>query len=67
MAIDDFADTKPAFIPEVFFVGRLEGWAVFENLVGGLQRRATIAAIGSLEEATQSVIFYRDLHVRRWA
>lgn len=39
------------------FVGRLEGWAVFENLLGGLQRRASIAAIGSMEEATQSVIF----------
>ncbi len=32
MSIDDFAGTKPAFIPEEFFVGHLEGWAVFENL-----------------------------------
>jgi hypothetical protein len=57
MSIDDFAGTKPTFIPEEFFVGHLEGWAVFENLLGGLQRRASISATGSFEEATQSVIF----------
>lgn len=56
MAIDDFKGTVPLFLPEVFFVGRLEGWAVLESLVGGLQRRATIAAVGSLEHETETVI-----------
>ena len=41
----------------MFFVGRLEGWAVFQSLVGSLQRRATITAIGSLEEDTDRVMF----------
>ena len=35
----------PAFLPEVFFIGRLEGWAVFESLTGGLQKRATIVGL----------------------
>jgi hypothetical protein len=39
VSIGNFKDTVPAFLPEEFFVGQLEGWAVFENLVGGLQRR----------------------------
>lgn len=56
MSIDDFKDTVPAFLPEEFFVGRLEGWAVFESLVGGLQRRASISATGSLDD-TGAVTF----------
>ena len=46
MGIEDFKGTKPAFLPEEFFTGKLEGWAVFESLVGGLQKRATISAAG---------------------
>ena len=57
MAIEDFAGTVPAFLPEVFFVGRLEGWAALESLVGGLQKRATITAVGSFEEETDTVLF----------
>lgn len=55
--IDDFKNTTPEFLPESFFNGRLEGWAVFESLLGGLQRRATISAEGSWNEAKQSVDF----------
>jgi hypothetical protein len=36
MAIDDFRGTVPVFLPEVFFVGRLEGWVVMESLMGGV-------------------------------
>lgn len=57
MAISDFEGTIPAFLPEQFFVGRLEGWAVVESLIGGLQRRATIAATGKLEDGTASILF----------
>jgi hypothetical protein len=57
MSIEDFNGTVPAFLPEVFFVGKLEGWAVFESLVGGLQRRASITATGTLDDETGAVLF----------
>jgi Protein of unknown function (DUF3833) len=57
MAIDDFKGTTPAFLPEEFFDGRLEGWAVLESLVGGLQKRATITAEGRWDEEKQAVHF----------
>ncbi|MCK1711413.1 MULTISPECIES: DUF3833 family protein [unclassified Bradyrhizobium] len=57
MAIDDFKGTRPIFLPEQFFVGRIEGWAVLESLVGGLLKRATIAAHGEFESDTQIVLF----------
>ena len=57
MAIEDFKNTVPLFLPERFFVGRLEGWAVMESLIGGLQKRATIAATGKLEQETNTIIF----------
>jgi hypothetical protein len=57
MAIDDFKETKPLFLPETFFVGRLEGWAVLESLVGGLLKRASITAHGELDAATDTVVF----------
>src|SRR3954471_14995424 len=57
MAIDDFKETKPLFLPETFFVGRLEGWAVLESLVGGLLKRASIAAHGELDADTYTVVF----------
>lgn len=56
MAVDDFRGTVPAFLPEVFFVGRLEGWAIFESLIGGLQKRAVITAVGRLEAETDTVL-----------
>jgi hypothetical protein len=57
MGIEGFKGTKPEFLPEEFFVGRLEGWAVFESLVGGLQKRATISAVGEWDIARQAVTF----------
>lgn len=57
MANDNFKGTVPAFLPEQFFIGRLEGWAVVESLVGGLQKRATITSVGTLEEETATVLF----------
>ena len=57
MAIDDFKGTTSAFLPEEFFDGRLEGWAVLESLVGGLQKRATITAEGRWDEEKQAVGF----------
>jgi hypothetical protein len=57
MSIDDFKDTTPAFLPEEFFNGQLEGWGVLESLVGGLQKRATIKAEGKWDEQAQAVHF----------
>ncbi|WP_346730704.1 DUF3833 family protein [Bradyrhizobium sp. 199] len=57
MAIDAFAGTSLLFLPEKFFVGRLEGWAVVESLVGGLLKRASIAAHGELDADTDTVVF----------
>jgi hypothetical protein len=34
------------YLPEEFFDGKVEGWAVLESPVGGLQKRATIVAEG---------------------
>ena len=57
MSIDDFKETVPAFLPEEFFVGRLEGWAVFESLIGGLQRCASISATGTIDGETGAILF----------
>jgi hypothetical protein len=57
MGIEDFKGAKPEFLPEEFFVGKLEGWAVFESMVGGLQKRATISALGEWDIASQAVVF----------
>lgn len=54
MAIDDFKSTKPLFLPERFFVGRVEGWAVLESLVGGLLKRASITGHGEFESCCNS-------------
>ena len=73
MGIEEFRNTTPPFLPEEFFSGKLEGWAVLESVVGGLQRRAIISAEGSWLAAEQQVHFvetYRfdDGHVDtlRW-
>ena len=39
-----FEGTKPEFLAEEFFIGKLDGWAAFESLIGGLQKRATSPA-----------------------
>jgi hypothetical protein len=57
MSIEDFKGTSPEFLPEEFFNGRLEGWAVLESPVGGLQKRSTITAEGVWDEQAQTVRF----------
>ena len=57
MPIGDFNGSVPVFLPEQFFLGRLEGWAVIENFVGGLQKRATITAAGELDRETNAILF----------
>ena len=57
MKIADYSETLPAFVPEEFFVGRLEGWAVLEGPLGGLQRRASIKAQGSFDASSRVTSF----------
>ena len=57
MNIKDYSDTLPVFRPEEFFDGRLEGWAVLEGPLGGLQRRASIKAEGSFDPSTKITAF----------
>ncbi|CCD95922.1 conserved hypothetical protein [Bradyrhizobium sp. ORS 375] len=57
MSIKQFEGMSPVFLPERFFHGRLEGWAVLESLIGGLLKRATITAEGQWDEAKQVVQF----------
>ena len=57
MKINDYAGTGPVFRPEEFFDGRLEGWAVVEGPLGGLQRRASIQAQGTFDAATRVISF----------
>ncbi len=56
MAIAAFEGTTPPFLPEKFFVGRLEGWAVIESPIGGLLKRATITAHGELDAEADTVV-----------
>lgn len=57
MKIQDFADKRPIFLPEQFFVGKLEGWGVLESVLGDLQRRYTIAAQGTLDATDRTIHF----------
>lgn len=54
MGIEAFKGARRGFLPEEFFTERLEGRAVLEGLVGGLQKRATIFVIGEWDFASQS-------------
>ena len=47
----------PAFIPERFFVGRIEGWGILENPLGGLQARFTVRANGKVAPGGQTIAF----------
>ena len=55
MSIDDYKGGSPEFLPERFFDGHLEGWAVLESLTGTLQKRATISAHGQWDAGSQTV------------
>ncbi|QQO22201.1 hypothetical protein JJB98_20805 [Bradyrhizobium diazoefficiens] len=57
MAIDAFRGAMPLFLPERFFAGRLESWAVLESLLGGLLKRATIAGHAELDADTDTMVF----------
>lgn len=53
---EDFQQARP-FRPEVFFLGRTEGWGVARGPTGKLQRRCRIITEGRLDEAYQAIHF----------
>lgn len=64
MGIEDVKDKTPAFLPEEYFAGKLEGWGVLESLTGGLQKRCTIKAEGSWDERQLDGDIYRNVQLR---
>jgi len=60
MKIEDFEGTGPAFRPEDFFGGRLEGWGVMEGPTGSLQKRFTVRAEGRSFAAEGGLIRFRE-------
>ena len=46
MNIKDFAGQTPEFKPELFLVGRFEGWGMLAGPLGGLKARFTVSAEG---------------------
>ena len=57
MQISDFHGTSPAFLPELFLVGRLQGWGVLETVLGDLRKRFTISAEGTADIASGAFKF----------
>lgn len=53
---EDFQQTRP-FRPEVFFLGRTEGWGVARGPTGRILRRCRIVTEGRLDEAYQAIHF----------
>jgi Protein of unknown function (DUF3833) len=62
-SIEHFKGTGPVFLPEQFFNGKIEGWAVVEGLLGGLQKRATITGEGHWDQVTFAHV-YGDVYIR---
>lgn len=59
-----------AFRPEVFFTGRTRGWGVV-RVIGGQNRRCTIATRGHIDDAYDSLRFdenfaFEDGEVQEW-
>lgn len=50
MKITDFAGTTPAYRPEEFLAGELEGWRILERVTGGLQQRFTVRPLAITTE-----------------
>ena len=53
----DFSHQTGPFRPEVFFVGRTEGWGVARGPMGRAMRRCRIVTDGKLDDAFRSVHF----------
>jgi hypothetical protein len=65
MAIEDFKETHPPFLPETFFVGQLEGWAVLESFVRWLTKTCHDHGPRRIRSKHANRSLYRDLYLRR--
>ncbi len=50
-------EPKTAFRPEVFFMGRTEGWGVARGPLGRITRRCRVITEGRFDEAYQAIHF----------
>lgn len=50
-------EPKSLFRPEVFFLGRTEGWGVARGATGRIVRRCRVVTEGRLDEAYQAIHF----------
>jgi hypothetical protein len=50
MKIDDFADTGPEFVPEVYFLGHTKAWGFFQDRFGTVRREFVVDIQGHLED-----------------
>ena len=61
MDIAEFADTRPVFRPEEYFLGRTEGWGVMQDRFGILRRQFRIEANGEWN-ATDQALSLREIY-----
>ncbi|MEQ8334408.1 DUF3833 domain-containing protein [Nisaea sp.] len=52
MKIDDFAETRPVFSPEVYFAGQSRAWGMFQDRFGNLKREFTVDLQGDWDGTT---------------
>lgn len=52
MKIDDFAGTRPDFLPEHYFAGQSRAWGMFEDRFGNLKREFTVDLQGDWDGTT---------------
>lgn len=55
--MDDGIEQPQSFRPEVFFLGRTDGWGVFHGPTGRIQRRCSITTEGRLDDAREAIHF----------
>jgi len=70
----EYSQQTGPFRPEVFFVGRTEGWGLMRGPTGRLLRRCRVVTDGRLDEAYRAIHFDETFHwedsepdIWRWA
>lgn len=56
----DFADRKPDFRPERFFLGKSEAWGIFEDRFGKLRASFKVEIDGKWDPQTQTLVLTED-------
>ncbi len=58
----EYSQQTGPFRPEVFFLGRTEGWGVARGPMGRLHRRCRIVTEGRLDDAFRAIQFEETVH-----